>query len=106
MEKLPVIFRRPRGKAMFENDDVTAVFPTVEWGPGTPLTVYAHVGQHGGACYAWYRDTIPAKREEHAELLRELTGIYSDASDPDAVELVVYKKITPQHRAAARESAR
>lgn len=107
METLPVIFRRPRSKAEFENDGVTAVFPTLPWDSnGTQLTVYAHVGQHGGASFGWYNGTVAAKPEEYADLLRELESIYSDADDPDAVKLQVYKRMTPQHRAAFNAEAR
>ncbi len=107
MEKLPVIFRRPRSKSMFEIDGVTAVFPTLPWNnSGGDFTIYAHIGQHGGASHGWYYETRAAKPEEYSDLLRELQRIYSRPDDPEAVELVIYKRMTPQHREANRIARR
>jgi len=109
MEKLPVIFRRPRGKAAFANDGVTAVFPTLPQDTaGRLLTVYAHVGQHGGASFGWYTETRAAKPEEYADLLRELQGIYgkSHGEGDLAFELVPYRRMTAQHRKAFNAEVR
>lgn len=93
MEKLPVIFRKD-----YFNDEweVTAVFPTLKERDGL-MTCYAHVGQHGNCGQHWYNKTKPATPEEYADLLSELKSIYSRENDPDAVELVVYKR-RPAHR--------
>lgn len=88
MEKLPVLFRAAKA----HNPEITAVFPTLEAGPGE-MTCYAHIGQHGACALEWYyMHTRPAKPHEYAPLLRELRGIYERGPDP--VELVVYKQMT------------
>lgn len=89
MEELPVIFRAER------DGDVTAVFPTLAAdNAGRLLTVYAHIGQHSGGSFDWYRSTRSAKPAEYADLLRELQGIYRD------VKLVVRQRMTAAHRRA------
>lgn len=95
MEKLPVVFRKSEG-------EVVAVFPTLPFTyEGRLMTCYAHVGQHGGACFQWYSRTKRAKPEEYAELLTELKSIYeTDLDGEGAFELVVYQRIQPSHRRA------
>ncbi|MEG3175814.1 hypothetical protein U1872_06200 [Sphingomonas sp. RB3P16] len=106
MEKLPVLFRRPRGKAAFADDGVTAVFPTLGWATAYDMTCYAHVGQHGACDKPWYRTTRPASPAEYSDLLRELQGIYgvSNGDGDEAYELVVVSRITRQHDTARRVS--
>lgn len=106
MEKLPVIFRAERS-----DGSVTAVFPTLAWdSAGHYFTVYAHIGQHSSGSRDWYRSTRPANPEEYGPLLAELRGIYTTRPEelPDIygepVELVIYQRMTPRHRAALRES--
>lgn len=76
------------------------------------MLCYAHIGQHGTASLDYYWETKPANPEEYAELLAELRGIYTDAplSRPDIygepVELQIYQKITPKHRAEFLRQAR
>lgn len=104
METLPVIFRKMRGK-QYESDGVTAVFPTLAWDiAGNQITVYAHIGQHGGASYGWYWSTRAARPDEYQDLLRELRGIYE--SGPDAVKLEVRQRMTSAMRATLAASAR
>lgn len=96
MNELPVIFRMSEG-------EVTAVFPTLPWdGNGNSLTVYAHIGQHGGASWGWYFRTRKARPDDYADLLAELTAIYGRSHGPDdpAYSLRVYQRMTPQHRKA------
>lgn len=97
MEKLPVIFRTEPGD---RKAGLVAIFPSVcEGYAGYHMGCYAHIGQHGSASLDYYRsETIPAKPEEYADLLQELRGIYERGEDP--VELVIYRRMTPQHRAA------
>lgn len=101
MQKLPVIFRAE--KSGDHKGMVTAVLPTQAYDRnGSMFTVYAHIGQHGCGSSEWYKGTRAAKPCEYGSLLAELQGIYSRADDPEAVELVIYKKMTPQHVAARR----
>jgi hypothetical protein len=96
-EKLPVIFRAERTKG----GDVTAVFPTLPWSDdGRTFSIYAHIGQHGGGSWPWYRRTRAARPDEYADLLQELRGIYerSHAPGETVFELQVYQRMTPQHR--------
>ena len=58
------------------------------------MTCYAHVGQHGACGLAWYYNTRSATPEEYADLKAELE------SPPYGYRLKVYKRMTPQHRAA------
>ena len=100
-ETLPVIFRT--GKSADTREEVTAVFPTLPWDEnGRELTVYAHVGQHGGASFGWYQGTRAAKPEEYAALLTELRGIYGESLAPgDSVyTLRVAARMSRHHRAA------
>jgi len=98
MKRLPIIFRA-------DKSEVTAIFPTLPHDyHGRFMTCYAHVGQHGSCSLDWYRGTRPAKPAEYADLLAELRRIYSRPGDPDAVELVIYSRIMPQHRAALRQA--
>ena len=102
MEKLPVIFRKEK-----TDGSVTAVFPTLPADVnGRYFTVYAHIGQHGSGSLGWYNETRAAKPGEYADLLHELRGIYSRPDDAEAVELVIYQRMTPQHRAAFNAAAR
>lgn len=100
MEKLPILFRRDRTKDF----EVTAVFPTIAANNKGDMTCYAHVGQHAACSYGWYQGTRPAVPSEYSDLWAELLRRYSNPNDPDAVELVVVKRITAKHRAALRES--
>lgn len=62
-----------RGEKMFR--EVTAVFVDSNDGTNT-YTCYAHIGQHGSCCGAWIvEDTRPARPEEYAALLDELTNL-------------------------------
>lgn len=102
MEKLPILFRKDRGKA----PEITAVFPTLPAdGRGSFMTCYAHLGQHGGCDWGWYRSTRAAKPAEYANLLAELRRIYEQDED-ESVELVVYRRIQPAHRKAFNENLR
>jgi hypothetical protein len=106
---MPVIFRRPRSKRDFENDGVTAVFPTEPHDvSGRFMTCYAHVGQHGSCSWDWYHTTRPATPEEYADLLKELRGIYetSICEEDPIVTLVVRQRISPQHRQAFNAEVR
>lgn len=99
MQSLPVIFRAERSGPF--KGDVTAVFPTCPADyAGRQMTCYAHVGQHGGCSFDWYRGTRPAKPEEFADLLAELRTIYGrdgGLNDPPIV-LRVARRITAMHR--------
>lgn len=99
-EVLPILFRKDRNKA----GEVIAVFPTVPADSRGTLTIYAHLGQHGGGSWRWYtgRTHRPATPEEYGPLLRELQSIYGRSYGPgDGVyTLKVYRKMTPAHRAA------
>lgn len=104
MEKLPIIFRT-------EPDDreagLVAIFPTLcEGYAGYHMRCYAHVGQHGSASLDYYRDTVPARPDEYAALLRELRDIYSRPDDPEAVELVVCQRISAKHKEEFLREAR
>jgi hypothetical protein len=104
-EELPIIFRAERTK----DGDVTAVFPTVPSDvAGRYFTVYAHIGQHSGGSFEWYNKTCAAKPAEYADLLDELRRIYerSHAPGDPVFRLKVYRRMTPQHRAAFRAEAR
>lgn len=96
MQKLPVIFRAERAGEF--KGDVTAVFPTLcaDY-RGYDFVIYAHIGQHGGGRRGWYNETRAARPDEYSDLLAELRGIYERGDDP--VELVVYQRMTPGHRA-------
>lgn len=96
---LPVLFRRDRTKDF----EVTAVFPTMPADDGgTLMTCYAHVGQHSGCSHGWYANTMPAAPADYADLLAELKRIYETGED--AVTLHVFRRITPEHRAAFDEA--
>jgi hypothetical protein len=91
-EPLPVIFRRETAGS------IIAFFPTLpEDVNGRYLTCYAHLGQHSGASFDYYRGTKRATPNERQDLLRELRGIYERDGD---CRLVIYERMTPQHRAA------
>lgn len=99
MQSLPVIFRAERSGPF--KGDVTAVFPTCPADyAGRQMTWYAHMGQHGGCSFDWYRGTRPAKPEEFADLLAELRDIYGRDGGPDdpPVILRVARRITADHR--------
>lgn len=68
----PVLFRRPRGKQLFELDGVTAVFPCEPGDSEYNMTCYAHVGQHSACDLGWYNTTRQAMPAEYAALKREL----------------------------------
>lgn len=92
---IPVIFRIYRG-------ELTAYLPTMAWSRLGVITCYAHVGQHGGACRSWLQKGRPAKPEEYADLLAEMTGIYDDPRDPEDERV----KLVPIRRCPPRGSAR
>jgi len=107
MQKLPVIFRANKS-GQFKGD-ITAILPTIPADcNGRYMTCYAHVGQHGNASFDWYRGTRPARPDEFASLLRELTGIYTDSPSarPDIygapVQLEICQRISPKHTQAMR----
>jgi hypothetical protein len=102
MEKLPIVFRKDRGK----EPEIIAVFPTLPQDyQGCFMTCYAHIGQHGGCDFGWYHSTRRANPAEYADLLAELRQIYEqDENEP--VELVVYQRIQPAHRKAFKENLR
>lgn len=107
IDKLPVIFRAERSGDF--KGDVTAVFPTLSWdGSGLDLTTYDHVGQHGAGSMGWYHGTRAATPAEYAPLLAELRGYYMRSSGPDdpPIELVVYRRMTAQHKAECLALAR
>ena len=103
-DTLPVLFRRPRGKAAFENDGVTAVFPTLPGVNAYDMTCYAHVGQHGACNMGWYYSTRPATPAEYADLMDELIRIYSTGED--AVTLQPVSRITRTMVRERRNNAR
>lgn len=107
MEQLPVIFRAEKAGPFA--GEITAVFPTIGETGGT-VQIYAHVGQHGAGSLEWYRETRPATETESADLLGELTAIYTTrpAANPETygepVALVPVRRMTAAHRTARRES--
>ena len=99
---MDVIFRKDR-----ESGDIVAVFPSEPHdSAGRYWTCYMHVGQHSSCSLEWYRTTRPATEAESADLLRELTGIYTTrpAGNPEiygeSVTLRPVKRMTAAHRAA------
>lgn len=102
---LRVIFRADRSGDF--KGDVTAVFPTESADyAGREMTCYAHVGQHGGCTLGWYRTTRPASPDEYAGLLAELRRIYERDDDPDAVRLVIARRIARTDHDAREAQAR
>lgn len=98
---LPVIFRRWRYTEF--KGVIEAVLPTLPAKPGYVAT-YARVGQHSEGSLDWmYSKTRPATPEEYGPLLVELGAIYG--MDPDAFELIVVKKITPNMDQERRENS-
>jgi len=100
---LPVIFRAER------SGEVTAVFPTLTADyAGLEFTIYAHIGQHGGATLPWYRGTRAARPDEYADLLQEVRGICerSHAPGDPVFRLDVCRRFTAAHRAAWHADAR
>lgn len=100
MNKLPVIFRK-------ESDgSILAVFPTqAESYAGYHMLCYAHIGQHGTCSLEYYRETKPAKPDEYAPLLAELTAIYTTRpmERPDIYGEPV-KLVVSERRSAAMQS--
>lgn len=87
----PVLFRK-------DQNEVTAVFPTL---PGTDyynMTCYAHVGQHSACTFGWYHTTKPAKPDEFADLHQELVAIGYD-------DLKICQRITRRHDDERRRNA-
>lgn len=66
-----VLFRKE------SDSSITAVFPELPASGLDPhqMTCYAHIGQHSGCTYSWYRTTTPASPEEYADLKAELESI-------------------------------
>jgi len=96
MDKLPVIFRAERSGEF--KGQVTAVFPTLPADyRGRFMTCYAHIGQHSGCGFDWYRSTRAAKPAEYSDLLRELRAIY-ELDEFEPVQPVVYRRMQPAHR--------
>lgn len=99
METLPVIFRK-------ESDgSILAVFPTqAESYAGYHMLCYAHIGQHGTCSIDYYHETKPASPDEYADLLAELTGIYTTrpTANPDIygqpVQIIPVKRISRKMR--------
>jgi hypothetical protein len=94
-DTVPVLFRADR-----KDGEVTAVFPTLPANLTGQMTCYAHIGQHGGCDYGWYRTTRPARPDEYASLQRELEGV------PYEYSLAVVKRITPAMRDLLNERIR
>lgn len=100
MDILPVIFRK-------ESDGtILAVFPTqAESYSGWHMLCYGHIGQHGTCSIEYYWSMRPASPEEYADLLAELTAIYTTrpSARPDIygqpVILKPVKRISPAMRA-------
>lgn len=63
-----VVFRK------FDDGEVIALFPEMEWDNQGLITSYLHNGQHGGASRTLTRDTSLASLEEYADLKKELEG--------------------------------
>lgn len=72
MEKVKVLFRKNDG-------EVYAFFPEATANYGMIMS-YAHIGQHGEASLQFYWNSEKATKEEYADLLSELEGIYDDCS--------------------------
>lgn len=87
-EVTPVLFRLSDG-------EVTAVFPTIPDGEGG-MMCYAHIGQHSGCSFGWYRTTKCAA--QYADLQAELESI--------GYVLKMYKRLTPQLRVEWRKAER
>lgn len=94
--ELPVIFKR-------EGDSVIAFFPTL---PDTAnsMICYAHVGQHSGASFGYFRSLKPATPAEYEPLLKELKGIYERGKMADQSRLVVKKRSSTKMMAAFRKA--
>jgi len=71
---IEVIFRK--------NDDgvIEAFFPYEIADNQGNITCYAHIGQHGGACLGYYKETHRAEYHEYKDLLQELQSIYNDTT--------------------------
>lgn len=70
-EKTDVIFRIAR-----IDGTVEAFFPYMISDYKGNITVYAHLGQHGQACWEYYlRNTKPAKEKDYTSLKRELDSL-------------------------------
>lgn len=81
-EETPVLFRKEK------DGDTTAVFPCEPHDYyGKLMTCYAHIGQHSGCSFEWYRSTKPALPEEYADLKAELEGA------PYGYKLKVYQRL-------------
>ena len=55
----------------FENDEVIALFPDIEWDTQGNITSYMHIGQHGGASKELLNDLLLAETNEYQELKEE-----------------------------------
>lgn len=99
-EETPVIFRVHR-QPKTHGSDVVAVFPCEPFSAaGREMVCYAHVGQHGGCDFGWYRETRPAFPEEYADLKAELEAA------PYGYRLKVYQRINSKLRARFDEGVR
>lgn len=83
-----------------DNDEVVAVFPYIENNDGT-IMCYSHIGQHSSCVWDWVEeDTIPATKEQYADLLKELEDQgYDDLLIEDEIfneSLCVSEKLTIQ----------
>jgi hypothetical protein len=68
------------------------------------MTCYAHIGQHSGASYGYFRSLKPATESEYEGLLRELRGIYERGPMSERSRLVVKKRMSPKMRDAFNEA--
>lgn len=69
----PTIFRR------YPDGEIVALFPTIPADPDGHCSSYVHVGQHGAADPGHViARTRPARPDEYANLLDELTGLGYD----------------------------
>lgn len=98
-EITPVLFRAERSGKF--KGDVTAVFPCDPSDiNGYHMSCFAHVGQHSGCCYAWYRNTRAATPAEYARVELELE------SAPYGYRFKVYKRIQHWMDESRRTEAR
>jgi hypothetical protein len=84
-DQTPTVFR------VWPNGEVIALFPATAAGSQYGDCIcYQHFGQHGSADYGHVvRTTRPAKPEEYADLLAELTTVGYDPK--------VYRRQQPEH---------
>ena len=59
----------------FEDNEVIALFPNIEWDTQGNIASYMHIGQHGGASPELFTDLDKASEEESQALKTELESI-------------------------------